>query len=87
MPVTHLTQARIEMTKAQAKAIGEICANALSKEVAIEETNLDGVLAVQTYGGLRLVRANGEVYKMDNAARKTKTTPRAGSTQRRPRTK
>jgi hypothetical protein len=79
MPVTNTQQARIEMSKAQAKAIGEICAKSMSTKLAIEETNLDGVLAVQTNGGMRLVHRNGEVYKLGGAAQAARTAQRKAS--------
>lgn len=79
MPVTNTQQARIEMSKAQAKAIGEICTKNLSNQVAIEETNLDNVLAVQTQSGMRLVHHNGEVYKLGGAAQKARTAQRRAS--------
>jgi hypothetical protein len=87
MPVTRTEQARIELSRAQCKTLAELFGSNISAMVAIEETNMPGTLAVQTNRGFTLINEDGTKFDLRRPKPVVKNTPRAGSAQRKPRTK
>lgn len=63
MPVNNFQQARIDMSRAQAKAVAELLKDTRSAGVALEETNIQGCIAV-LMPGVTLVHHGGEVHKI-----------------------
>jgi hypothetical protein len=64
MPVTNTSQARVELTRAQFEQAAEMMQGNSSPMIAFEETNLDGVVAVQNSRHTALVTHNGDVLNV-----------------------
>lgn len=71
MPVNNFQQARIDMSKAQAKAVGELLMNTMGASVSLEETNIANCVAVIKVGkassAVTLVHHGGEVYRISGS--------------------
>lgn len=78
MPVNNFQQARIDMSKAQAKAVGELLVNVMGAAVSIEETNIANCVAVIKGGStVTLVHHGGEVHKISGSTAKDVKKPSA----------
>jgi hypothetical protein len=65
MPVNNFQQARIDLSKAQARAIAELFKNTMSTAtISLEETNVPNCVAVIKQNSVTLVHHGGEVHKI-----------------------
>lgn len=71
MPVTRTEQARIELSKAQCKALMELFEKVMAPMVALEETNIPNVIAVKTNRGFTLIHHDGTMHKLGHGVNPT----------------
>jgi hypothetical protein len=63
MPITNTQQARIDLSRAQYKAIADIWRSTQQVSVSLEETNIPNTVALLSKNGeIKLIHHNGEVH-------------------------
>lgn len=61
MPITKTEQARIDLSKAQYKALVDMWKGTQISSMSLEETNLPNVVALISPKGITLIHHDGEV--------------------------
>jgi hypothetical protein len=65
MPITKTEQARIDLSRAQYKALVDIWRTTQEVSMSLEETNLPNTVALLSKNGeIKLIHHNGEVHRL-----------------------